>query len=95
MAAYVIYQGEVIDPDRYEHYKSEASASIAAAGGTYLVQGGEVEVLEGAPPPSRTVVVEFANLRRARLVPQRPVRGCQEAAGRSAVRAAMYIVEGV
>ena len=33
MAAYVIYQGEVLDPARYEEYKSKGAASILAAGG--------------------------------------------------------------
>jgi uncharacterized protein (DUF1330 family) len=55
----VIYQGEVTDPARYEDYKTEAAASIKAAGGRYIVRGGEVEVLEGDPPVGRTVILEF------------------------------------
>lgn len=59
MAAYVIYQGEVTDPERYEQYKAKATESIIAAGGRYLVRGGEIDVLEGEPPAGRTVVLEF------------------------------------
>jgi len=57
--AYVIYHAEVLDADRYEDYKRVAAASIAAAGGTYLVRGGDPAALEGALPSGRTVILEF------------------------------------
>jgi hypothetical protein len=53
VAAYVIYQGEVLDAKRYDEYKTKAAASILAAGGEYLVRGGDVEVLEGEAPAGR------------------------------------------
>jgi uncharacterized protein (DUF1330 family) len=59
MPAYVVYQGEVLDAERYEQYKVKAAASIAAAGGKYIVRAGDVEVLEGDPPAGRTVILEF------------------------------------
>jgi len=62
VAAYVIYQAEIIDPVAYEEYKTRAAASIAAAGGRYIVRGGEVEALEGDPPVGRTVVLEFPTM---------------------------------
>jgi uncharacterized protein (DUF1330 family) len=65
MPAYVIYQGEVTDPARYEEYKVRAAASIAAAGGRYVVRGGDVEVLEGDAPAGRTVVLEFPSMEAA------------------------------
>lgn len=65
MPAYVIYQGEVTDPARYEEYKTRAAASILAAGGRYIVRGGDVEVLEGDAPAGRTVVVEFPTMAAA------------------------------
>jgi uncharacterized protein (DUF1330 family) len=62
---YVIYQGEVTDPDRYEEYKAKAAASIAAAGGRYIVRAGDMEVLEGDAPAGRTVILEFPTLQAA------------------------------
>jgi uncharacterized protein (DUF1330 family) len=59
MAAYVIYEGEVVDADLYEEYKAGAAASIATAGGRYLVRGGELDVLDGERPSGRVVVLEF------------------------------------
>lgn len=59
MTAYVIYQGEILDQARYDEYKVKSAASIIAAGGKYVVRGGDVDVLEGEPAPDRTVVLEF------------------------------------
>ena len=47
MPAYVIVETDVSDPERYEHYKTAASAAVTAHGGRYLVRGGEQDVLEG------------------------------------------------
>jgi uncharacterized protein (DUF1330 family) len=95
MAAYVIYQGEVLDPERYEEYKVRAAASIADAGGRYVVRGGEIELLEGDAPAGRTVVVEFPT--RAAAIQW--YRGQQYTAAREiragAARAHMYVVDGV
>lgn len=95
MVAYVIYQGEVTDPDRYEQYKTKAAASILAAGGRYVVRGGEIEVLEGDPPAGRSVVLEFPT-RQAALD---WYRGEEYTAARQlregAARARLYLVDGV
>jgi uncharacterized protein (DUF1330 family) len=93
--AYVIYQGEVLDPDRYEGYKPKSAASIHDAGGRFLVRGGDVEVLEGDAPPQRTVVLEFPTRDAAVAW----YRGQQYAEARAiregAARAHMYVVDGV
>ncbi len=59
MSAYVIYQGEILDQQRYDRYKEKAAVSIANGGGRYVVRAGEVHLLEGDAPPGRTVVLEF------------------------------------
>ncbi|MDP9334678.1 MAG: DUF1330 domain-containing protein [Actinomycetota bacterium] len=95
LAAYVIYQGEVLDPVRYEEYKTKGAASILAAGGKYLVRGGDVEVLEGEAPAGRTVVLEFPTRQAAidwyRSDDYTEIRTIRE----GAARARMYIVEGI
>jgi uncharacterized protein (DUF1330 family) len=94
MAAYVIYQAELLDAQRYEQYKALAGPSIAAAGGRYLVRGGNFEALEGDAPASRTVVVEFANMQAA----VEWYHGEEYTAARKlregAADARMYVVEG-
>jgi uncharacterized protein (DUF1330 family) len=66
MAAYVIVETDVSDPERYERYKAAATDAVAAAGGRYVVRGGELAVLEGDWRPSRLVVLEFEDLAAAR-----------------------------
>ena len=95
MVAYVIYQGEVTDPARYEEYKASSGPNIIAAGGRFLVRGGEVEVLEGEPPPARTVVLEFPTMQAAidwyRSEGYTAVRRLRE----GAANARLYAVQGV
>jgi len=95
VTAYVIYQCEVLDPGRYEEYKSQAGPSVRAAGGRYIVRGGDVQVLEGDPPASRTVVVEFPDRQSAldwyRGEEYTRARKIRE----GAATARMYVIDGV
>lgn len=59
MTAYVIFHGEVFDAEGYEEYKAAVAPNIAAAGGRYVVRGGNPVVLEGEPPTTRLVILEF------------------------------------
>ncbi len=95
MAAYLIYQAEVLDAERYENYKPLAAESIRQAGGRYIVRGGEFEVLEGEAPAGRTVVIEFPDRATAlawygggAYAEAREVR-------KGAATARMYVVDGV
>jgi uncharacterized protein (DUF1330 family) len=95
MPAYVIYQGEILDQQKYDQYKEKAAVSIANAGGRYVVRAGDVDALEGDAPPGRTVVLEFPT-RQAALD---WYYGEEYAAVRKirdgAAIARMYVVEGV
>ncbi len=59
MPAYIIGEIAVTDPAAYEPYRALAPATVDAYGGRYLVRGGGVESLEGAPVTGRMVVLEF------------------------------------
>ena len=94
MPAYVVYQGEVFDQQQYDVYKVKAAESILAAGGRYVVRGGDVEVLEGEPPAGRTVILEFPTRQAAidwyRSEEYTAVRKLRE----NAARARMYVIDG-
>jgi uncharacterized protein (DUF1330 family) len=62
MAAYMIVNIEVRDPDAYEEYKNAVPPLIRKHGGEYLVRGGLCEVLEGDWKPSRVVLFRFPNM---------------------------------
>jgi uncharacterized protein (DUF1330 family) len=66
MAAYVVVDIKVTDPEGYEEYKTLAAPSVSAYGGRYLVRGGSVEVLEGQWETNRFVLLEFADADQAR-----------------------------
>jgi uncharacterized protein (DUF1330 family) len=66
MAAYVIADVEVVDPQGYEEYRQQVPATIAAYGGRYLARGGATEVLEGSWSPKRCVILEFPDMERFR-----------------------------
>ena len=93
--AYVIATVEVSDPARYEHYKTAAQAAIAAHGGRYLVRGGASEVVEGAFPGSRFVVLAFPDMATARSFVGSADYIAAKAHREGAATMSMAIVEGV
>ena len=82
MAAYLIADIEVTNPEGFEEYRAKVPAVIAAYGGRYLVRGGACEVLEGGGPARRRVILEFATMAQLKTfwdspeyVPLRELRG--------------------
>ncbi len=65
-AAYVIVEMKISDPEQYKQYMAAAPASIAAAGGEYLVRGGRHESLEGDWQPARLAVLKFPSFEQAK-----------------------------
>lgn len=66
MAAYILAQVEVKNPEGYEDYKAQAPAAIEKYGGKYLTRGGKVEALEGEGPGHRIVLLEFPDMEAAK-----------------------------
>ncbi len=66
MAAYVIADVDVTDPELFAEYRKLVSPIVEMYGGRYIVRGGESEVIEGDGTPHRTVVIEFDSLARAK-----------------------------
>ncbi len=95
MAAYVIYQAEVLDPVQYEKYKAKTPESIAAFGGRFIVRGGEIDVLEGEAPLGRTVVLKFPSMQAAKNWYASDQYTAARELREGAVRARAYIVDGV
>ncbi len=72
MAAYLIAQVNVTDPDRFADYRAAVPAVIANYGGRYIIRGGDVEAFEGSHDGRRLVIVEFPSIDRARAFWQSP-----------------------
>ena len=95
MSAYIVVDGEVTDPVRYETYKKLAQAAIAKHGGRYLVRGGETSVLEGDWQPHRIVVLEFPSANAIERFYSSPEYQAARAAREGAARMNLIAVEGV
>ena len=65
MAAYVIADVSVRDPEQYKQYQALSPGAIAAAGGEFVVRGGRTAVLEGDWRPNRMVVIRFDTFEQA------------------------------
>jgi uncharacterized protein (DUF1330 family) len=94
MAAYVIAEVSVTDPEGYEQYKPLAGASVVAGGGTYEVRGGAVESLEGEPVSGRIVILRFDSLEAARNWYHSDDYQAALSLRNAAARSRVFIVEG-
>jgi uncharacterized protein (DUF1330 family) len=94
MAAYVIAEVSVTDPEGYEQYKPLAGASVLASGGTYEVRGGAVESLEGEPVSGRIVILRFDSLDAARNWYHSDEYQAALPLRNAAARSRVFIVEG-
>jgi uncharacterized protein (DUF1330 family) len=94
MAAYVIAEVSVTDPEGYEQYKPLAGASVVANGGTYEVRGGAVESLEGEPVSGRIVILRFDSLEAARNWYHSEDYQAALPLRNAAARSRVFIVEG-
>ena len=94
MAAYILVDITINDPQTYERYKLLAPASIAAYGGKYLVRGGRTEVLEGDWEPSRLVILEFPGVEEAKAWWDSEEYAAAKALRQSCAATEMLLVEG-
>jgi len=64
MAAYVIAQITVTNPEGYQEYASQTKDMAAKYGGRFLAKGGEARWLEGSGH-ARNVIIEFPDMESA------------------------------
>ncbi len=95
MPAYVIADVDVSDPERYKDYMKLSPAAIAAAGGEFIVRGGNPQTLEGDWRPSRVVVARFPTLEQARaFYDSPPYLEARQARAGATRKFNMILVEG-
>ena len=93
MAAYVIAEVEVTDPDGYKSYLALVPPSLAPFGGRILVRGGRTVPLEGASA-KRIVVIEFDSVETAERWYRSPTYAEAIPLRQGAATARLFIVEG-
>ncbi len=62
MAAYVISDVEITDPEMFAEFRERLDPTVAAHGGTFVVRGEDITFVQGDWNPSRIAMIEFPNL---------------------------------
>ncbi|MBT5571912.1 MAG: DUF1330 domain-containing protein [Alphaproteobacteria bacterium] len=65
MAAYVIADSKVHDPETMKNYGSKVGETLKKYGGRPIVAGGAIDVKEGNWTPTRVIVLEFESVEAA------------------------------
>ena len=95
MAAYVIAEVEVTDPEAFEQYRREVPATLTPFGGRFIVRGGAVETLEGDWQPKRLVVLEFPGRAAAQAWWSSQAYAAPKALRQRSARTQLLVVDGV
>lgn len=62
MSAYVIFDVEIRDAEKYQEFMISVKPALEKAGARYLARGGEHKVYEGDWQPRRIVLLEFPSV---------------------------------
>ncbi len=62
MAAYVVFDVEIRNAERYQDFMRQVKPELEAAGARYLARGGPHKVYEGDWLPRRIVIIEFPSI---------------------------------
>jgi uncharacterized protein (DUF1330 family) len=95
MAAYVIVNLTVNDPEAYKEYIAKAPAIIKKHGGEYLVRGGNFVVEEGNWKPNRLVILKYASMAAAQAMFADPDYAPLKKLRQSVTKGEIVIVEGM
>ena len=66
MAAYMIVDNEVTDPEGFREYQKRVGSTLESYGGTFLVRGEKYENLEGDWHLHQLIMLEFPSVEQAR-----------------------------
>lgn len=92
---YLVAHLDVHDPEGFEKYRDKVSATVAQYGGSYVVRGGGMEMIEGTALPRRTVIIEFASLDQAKSWYNSPEYQAIIGLRLSAATGSAQLVEGI
>jgi uncharacterized protein (DUF1330 family) len=94
MAAYLVAEVTVSDPERFRAYQELAVPAVERYGGTFVASSTEPLTLEGEWHPQRIVVVAFDSLARCREFYASPEYQAAIQVRKGAARLGIVAVEG-
>ena len=96
MAAYIIVDGVVTNPEQMEIYKAKAKPLVESFGGEYLARGGHMTVKENQRwTPDRLVLLKFSSMSVAETFYNSPEYQALLHVSRLASERTLVIFEGV
>lgn len=96
MAAYLVVDSQLTDPEHYEQYKLQAKPIAEKFGGEYLARGGAMSVKEtDLWSPTRMVLVRFATSAQAETFYQSPEYQAVLGISKASARRTVLILEGI
>jgi len=95
MPAYLIADVQVLDAAGYEAYRQGVPGALKPYGGRYLARGGTTVLLDGAPPPNRSVIIEFPSLAKLQAFWESPEYQLLRAVRERTAESRIYAVDGV
>ena len=94
MAAYLIAQWKVGDPQTYQRYRDELRPLVDRFGGRFRVEDAAVEVLEGDPTNATMLMIEMPSREAARLLYDSPEYEPLRALREQSAQGSLWLVEG-
>lgn len=95
MAAYVIAEVNITNPEGYKAYTAVVPATVEMYGGKFLARGGKAQALEGDWPECRRVIIEFPSVEAARKWWDSPEYAKPMALRRANSTGRLLLIEGV
>ena len=95
MAAYLVVDSRLTDPERYEQYKLRAKPIVEQFGGEYLARGGALSIKEADLwSPTRMVLIRFPSTAQAEAFYQSAQYQAVLGISKASARRTMFILEG-
>ena len=94
MAAYLIVNLDIHDPEKIGAYREGVAPLVEKRGGRYLVRGGELHPIEGDFGLKRLVILEFPSMEAARGFYSSPEYAPLLKLRQEAARSDIVLVEG-
>lgn len=92
--SYLINEIQVTDAATYKGYVEQVPATLIPFGGSFLVRGGNGEVISGAPLSGRIVIVEFPSRAQAKAWHESPAYQNILAIRNASSTSRVYLVDG-
>ena len=95
MAAYLVVDLTITDPEGFARYRDMVPPTIGAYGGRYIVRGGAITPLEGDWTPRRITILEFPSVEQAKAWWDSPEYAEAKALRQQTATTNLIAVEGV